>query len=342
MTTRNLAGWGRNPATGMLHWDFNINDYYYIPIVGLGIKTSVPYYDDFESRSLGAVSSAMGNLTISNTTDKNITTNSFSGTRALECAYTGGTSAPARFPKAYLTLPNRSNKVYFSCRFKFSGTTTGGANVWKFLRFSNSAGNDPYNDSNKFSHEMTSSAGVANPVSQSSSIWVDGGFSATAGNLSPADDTPANLFQNGQWIFYEGFIDAGTVGNADAEVVIKTDNKIACRFLNRNFLSSLNPQGVKYVLTPMNGIDDFTTSTLVSYMDEIYVDGSLARCIMTDNSNYAASTNSMRCAQVLSFTTSDGAYLIRKRGLFSSGQTAYYHFWNTSGVYVGYVSGVAV
>lgn len=332
----------RNPATGKLTSQFDISDYFYIPISGLGVKTSTPYYEDFESRSLGAATSPMGALTISNLTDKSITTNSYSGTRALECAYTGGISAPARFPKAYVTLPERSNKVYFSCRFKFSGTTTGGANVWKFLRFSNTSGSDPYSDSNKFSHEMTSLAGVANPFSHSETITVDGANTTTASNQLPADDTLPNLFPNGQWVFYEGYIDAGTVGNSDATIIIKSNNKVALNFTNRNFLSATNPLGIKYILTPMNGIDDFVSSTLVSYMDDVYADGSFARCIMTDSSDYETSTNSTRCAQVLSFTTNEGAYLIRKRGLFAEGQAAYYHFWDINGAYVGYVAGVAV
>lgn len=327
----------RNPATGKLQSRFDPSQYYFMSIAGLGVKSSTPYYDDFESRTLGAATSPMGDLVISNTVDKSVTSNSHSGVKALECAYTGGVSAPARFPKAYLTLGTRSNKVYFCCWFKFSGTTTGGSNVWKFLRFSNTTGGDPYGDANKFSHEMTSTAGVANPVSHSESIYVDGALTTTAGNQLPADDTPANLFQNGQWVFYEGMIDAGTVGNSDADIIVKANNKIALHFNNRNFLSALNPQGIKYVLTPMNGIDDFTSSTLVSQMDEIYVDGSLARCIMTDNADYSLSTQGTRCVQVLSYTNSDGAYLIRKRGLFTQGAMAYYHFWSISGAYVGYV-----
>lgn len=327
---------------GKLKSRFNINDYSFVPIVGLGVKTSTPYYDDFESRSLGAPPNPMGDLTISNLSGRTITTNSHSGSRVLECAYTGGISSPGRFPKAYLTLSERSNKVYFCCWFKFSGGSSGGSNVWKFLRFNNTSGSDPYVDSNKFSHEMTSGDGVGTPASHSESIMVDGAYTTTAVDQIPADDTLPNLFPNNQWFFYEAYIDAGTVGNLDAQIIVKSNNKVALNFTNRNYLSATNPLGVRFVLTPMNGFDNATTSTLISYMDEIYVDNSLARCVMTDSATYSTSTAGTRCVQVLSATTAEGAYLIKKRGLFTEGQTAYYHFWDVNGAYVGNVAGVAV
>ena len=338
--TNVTAGMNRDFG-GILRSQFDKSQYYFIPIAGMGVKTSTPFYEDFDSRTLGAATSPIGDLIISNVADRAITVNSHSGANSLECAYTGGISAPGRFPKAYITL-KRSNKVYFCCWFKFAGTTTGVGNVWKFLRFNNTTGVDPYGDSNKFSHEMTSLSGVANPVSQSSTIVVDGSITTSAANQDAPDDTPANLFQNGQWIFYEGFIDVGTVGNNDANLTIKANNKVTLKFSNRNFLSATNSLGIKFVLTPMNGIDDFTSSTLISNMDEIYCDGSLARCIMTDNSNYDLSTQNTRCVQVLNYSNSSGSYLTRKRGLFTSGASAYYHFWNTSGVYVGYVLGTVI
>lgn len=63
---------------------------------------------------------------------------------------------------------------------------------------------------------------------------------------------------------------------------------------------------------------------------------------MTDSATYSTSTAGTRCVQVLSATTAEGAYLIKKRGLFTEGQTAYYHFWDVNGAYVGNVAGVAV
>jgi len=327
--------WGRSPATGKLDSIFVESEYYIINGAGFGTKTTTPYYDDFETRVAGATGSSVGSLQVSNSSGATISTVApRSGTKCLQNDY-----SLQRFPKIYHALSQRSNRVKFSCWFRFDGTVTGGSNVWKFLRFSNTEGNDPYNGQNSFSHEFTSTIGVANPVSTSTSIELDGGLSSWSIHTT-SDVTPDAAFVNGQWLFYQAEIYTGTEGNADANIVMRVNGKRIASFYNRQYLSATHPLGVSLVLTPLDGFDDYTSTTVVMKMDSLSVDGSAAECIMTDNAVYASSTNWE--PQPINYLTDAKAYIKRKRGTFTSGATAYYHIWDTSGNYVSSYAGLVV
>lgn len=322
---------------GRLQSRFNLSDYYLISGSGFGSKAlPYDYYDDFQSRTSGAVVADIGRLVVSNKSGATISaTGSRAGNKCFQNDYN-----VQRFPKAYIPLLSRSNNVKFSCWFKFEGTTTGGTNVWKFLRFSNTEGNDPYNGQNSFSHELTSTIGVANPVGNSTTIETDGGISSYWANAGTTDDTPANLFINGQWCFYQAEIQAGTVGGSDANIIIRVNNKRVNTFYNRPFLTATHPLGVSLVLTPIDGFDDYTSTTIKMSIGSVSCDTSLAECIMTDNAVYDSSTNWE--PQPIQYMEDTKCYVNRKRGTFTSGATAYYHIWNTSGTYVGAFTGLVV
>lgn len=323
---------------GKLQSRFNINDYYLISGSGFGSKSApAVYYDDFESRSLGGTGASVGSLVVSNSGGVTISNSSprYTGAKHLQNNY-----ATERFPKIYLPLATRSNVVKFSSWFKFSGTVTGGSNVWKFLRFNNTSGSNPYADYNKFSHEFTSATGVAYPTSASTTIGVDGGNSSDSSNLSPSDAPVTSLLVNGQWVFYQAEISAGTVDNMDANITVRINGKRHIRFVNRNYRSTLNPLDVGFILTPINGLDNMTTTTVVMAMDCATADISLAECIMTDNAVYDSSTNWE--PQPIQYMEDTKCYVVRKRGTFTSGATAYYHIWNTSGAYVAAYTGLVV
>lgn len=127
MTTRNLAGWGRNPATGLLHWDFDLSDYASVTGSGFGTKSQFVYSDDISSYPLGAITNAIGSMKISIDGGVSIANDMLRGSnKAIKKQYYNDND----FPKIYINLPSPSQSAYFACWFRYANDDFAGVPDW--------------------------------------------------------------------------------------------------------------------------------------------------------------------------------------------------------------------
>lgn len=309
----------RNPATGKLESRFDINDYLTITGSGFGTKTESVYYDDFESRAVGAVSGSVGDIEwLSSTSSSVSTSNPHSGTKSLVHNYLS-----AAFPHAYKSLTGKTG-LTLSCWLHISGTASAGTKVWKMARV---GGNSVYSGNPKAGASYTS-AGTANtPQSIGGEIVIDNGtISSYSANVTGTTSTPANAFTNGSWHFYELEFYTGTLNNSDCYFCERVDNKVTTQWVNKPFLTSTNSTMPSWVLTPINGLDgnpDITYS-----LDELYISESRSRIIMTNSATYSASTNWCTQEDLEDGWSDTLIYYRPKRGTFAQGATAYLHIFS--------------
>ncbi len=286
---------------------------------GFGTKTGTPYFEDFESVTVGQYTSgqSIGSLVTVNGGPQVVTSKSASGSRSLYNNF-----ATADFPEVYKVLSGTNRRAYLSCKLWIEGA--GLPHVWKFGRIgANSVyGGIPHAgasypptftaSSDAFNGEIVTSDGIT-------SYWANN-------TANPANWAPA--FANGFWRFYELEFDAGTVNNSDATFNEYVNAASTVIWQNRPYLTSANSALPTWFLTPFNGWDVSTGNA--GYMDDIYIDESRARVVMTDNATYASSTK-FEIQPVVSW--SNTSIVVTKRGgsSFTAGNTYYLHVFDNAG-----------
>lgn len=308
----------RNPATGKLQWDIKAGDILSIDGTGFGSKTESVYYDDFESRTLGAVSNNVGSLNWSSQNGSAISSaNPHSGTKSITHNFSVND-----FPKVYKNLTGKTS-LTLSCWIHISGTVSSGA-VWKFARV---GAGDVYSGNPKAGASYTSTGTANTPQAIGGEIVINNGdISSYSANVSGITSTPSAAFTNGSWHFYELEFYTGTLNNSDCYFCERVDNKITTQWINRPFLTSTNSAMPAWLLLPINGLDN---SPAITYsVDEVYISESRSRIVMTNSATYSAST--MWCAQedLQGGWNDELIYYKPKRGNFTQGETAYLHIFN--------------
>jgi hypothetical protein len=302
---------------------------------GFGTKaSSAPAFDDFESSSVGLVGSTIGQLKVSTTGATSVTSAiSHSGTKCLTHDFIS-----VDFPKLYREFATRSRYARMSCWWRWTGSVTS-SSVWKLLRF-NTDSTDPYSGINRFSAEYTAGASGDRPSAFSGITYIDGAIVEYSGTNEVADRM--DLFTPDTWHFMEWEIDAGTLNGNNATIRQKIDGVENIRFTNTPFLTTANPDLIKFILSPINGLDGATNRNVQYFVDELYSDNSLCRVIMTDNATYSLSTKWAEqpvAADGWSDTSIECTY---NRGSFTIGATAYRHVFNSSGTLVHSTAGFTV
>lgn len=300
---------------------------------GFGTKTTgTPLYDDWESASVGLVGSTIGQLNVSSTGATSITSSlSHSGTKSLKHDY-----LTQDFPKLYREFAARSRYARMSCWWRWTGSISS-SSVWKLLRFNTDAA-DPYSGMNRFSAEYTAGAGADRPASFSGITFIDGAINESSGSNEVADRM--DLFTPDAWHFIEWEIDAGTVNGNNATIRQKVDGVENIRYTNTPFLTTANPNEIKFIMSVINGLDGATSRNVQYYVDELYSDGSLCHVVMTNSAEYTSSTN---WAEQPVVSWADGLIECNyNRGSFTIGSTAYRHVFNSSGALVHSTTGFTV
>lgn len=314
-----------NPATGLLDptyeppsFDFTITG------SGFGSKTGLALFDAYDNLSAGSVTGSVGQLTISTSGASTIDASTFhSGSKSLRHDFSS-----VNFPKMYREFTTRTQTAYCSCWWRFQGSSDA-VSVWKLARF-NTGDSDPYGDFNRFSAEYTASINSPVPTSLSATTNIDGGVSEYAGTSDVA--TQVELFTSGQWHFMEWEIDSGTVDGGDLFVEQRVNGVANIRFTGSNFRTTANPELIKYIMSPVNGLDSSGSRAIVYNVDEMYTDASRARVVMTNSATYSSSTNwAIQPVKIWSDTSISCDY---NRGSFTIGATAYRHVFNSAGVRV--------
>lgn len=300
---------------------------------GFGTKTTgVPAYDDWETSSTGLVGSTIGQLSVASTGATSITTSlSHSGTKSLTHDY-----LTQDFPKLYREFATRSRYARMSCWWRWTGSITS-SSVWKLLRFNTDA-TDPYSGTNRFSAEYTGGAGADRPSAFSGITYIDEVINEYSGSNEVADRM--DLFTPDAWHFIEWEIDAGTVNGNNATIRQKLDGIENIRYTNTPFLTTANPNEIKFIMSVINGLDGATNRNVQYYVDELYSDGSLCHVVMTNNATYTSSTN--WAEQPVSTWSDTSIECTYNRGSFTIGATAYRHVFNSAGTLVHSTTGFTV
>ncbi len=300
---------------------------------GFGTKTTgVPLYDDWESASTGLVGSTIGQLKVSSTGATSITTSlSHSGTKSLTHDY-----LTQDFPKLYREFATRSRYARMSCWWRWTGSVTS-TSVWKLLRFTNDA-IDPYAGQNRFSAEYTAGTNGDRPQAFSGIVYVDGGFPGFSGNNEVSEQIA--LFTPDTWHFMEWQADIGTLNNSDAVFKAWIDGVECIRYTAKPFKTTSFPDDLKFIMSPINGLDGATSRNVQFFVDELYSDGSLCRVVMTNNATYGSST--LWAEQPVVTWSDTSVECTYNRGGFTIGATAYRHVFNSSGTLVHSTTGFTV
>lgn len=291
---------------------------YVIQGSGFGTRPSVtPTFDDFETESVGAVGETIGNLSVSFEPGMSIVdSGSYSGTKCLSHDFSVND-----FPKLYRALSGSQPKGYMSQYVKVTGSNSA-STVYKYGRVGAGA---TYSGNPKFGESYTSSS--ITPQSFGGEVVTSNGivgFGANADYLAP---DPSVTYTPDVWHFYELEWDAGTVGNEDSFFEARCDGVVAARFVDIEFLTAANSNLPDWVLTFINGFDQ--GPNVVALLDNVYVDESRARVIMTDAATYANSTK-WALQPVTEYSDTEVTYTPKRQG-FGIGETAYLHLFDDGG-----------
>jgi len=283
-----------NPGTGLLQWDFDINDYATFISTGLGTKSAYVYYNDIETMPVGAITAGdTQGLVLSIAGGTSIATDlCHSGTRAYKKDYFNNND----FPKLYLNCPAEHDEAYFSCWFYYETLDLSGVPVWSSgetyalnasvqknsVRYkSKGAGNINHDPATDYSYtywdsqtnvwklgRIGNTAGDpyhANrfahemtgtiPTSPSNTMYSeDLGYTSYSGN-NEVSYNPLNITANA-WHFYEQYATAGSVSGTDASYEVRIDSVPAVRFSSATFRTPVRPDKIRSIMTPINGLDN--------------------------------------------------------------------------------------
>lgn len=336
----------------------------YHTIIGSGFgskNTGIPYFDNFETRTLGAANgSTLGSATqmaISNPDYVSIVNSgSHSGTRVVKMDYQaasaaagGNPSSSLMFPKIYHELGTRSQYGYAAFWIKWTGSASSNSNVWKMSRFTNDS-SDPYSGTNSVVFSYTSQAGASAPSDYSGQSQGDVApfqyWGTTPSSINPSTQSPlynpATLFTKDSWHLYEVEFDVGTLNTANAIVEERWDKTLTVRHGNGSnsmtYKTTAHPNDVYSIMSPLCGLDDY--SNIIMYMDEAYFDGSRCRVVMTDSATYSSWTK--WAIQPIATYSNTNITAVKNKGMFTTGDTAYLHVFNSSGSLVYSSSSITV
>lgn len=290
---------------------------------GIGAKGNLQYWDDFESRAVGQYTAgqSIGSLVTVNGGPQVVNSKSASGSRSMYNDF-----ASADFPEVYKAMSGAQTRAYMSCKLWIEGNGT--VHIWKFGRIGSGSvyGGSPHagasygTDLNSFTGEIVVNGSI-------SSYWAQN--TITSGW--------ASRFVKNQWLFYECEFYAGTVNNSDCVFLERVNGVLTTSWVNQPYLVSANNLLPTWFLTPFNGWDIATD--MRGYIDEMYIDESRARVVMTDNVTYASSTK-WENQPVQSWTYNSGTGVTdivagkRNGSSFNNGDTVYLHTFNDAGTLV--------
>lgn len=284
-----------------------------------GGLTSSPYYDDFESRTVGVTGTTIGSMYISSNTQGGVTianTGSHSGSRVLRCDYSNFS-----FPEFGKAL-QATNRAYQACWIRLTGTSS---TVWKFGRF---GANTPYGGSPHVAASYTT-GGNNVPATFSGEVVTNGSITSYSVH-NTATANPATRFALNTWHFYEMEIYTGTVDGSNLYWQERVDGIPTVTIANRPYLTAANPDLITWMISPMDGMG--VNTPVVTYLDEMYVDESRARVVLTDAPVYANSTK----WSIQPIRDKGNTYVAfnTRKGMFNIGDTGYYHLFDHLGALV--------
>lgn len=315
---------------------------------GFGGKSPVAplYWNDFESQNVGDsyLTCGMANLGNDGTSVVVANDRSFSGTKSLKCVYPPNpTQTASAFPRVGNNIPN-SQSLYMWCRHYW--TIVSGVIGDKFIFKHARAGfGTAYSGQPQF--HVTRRYDPATGIQ----TGADAGY-VVLGTSSYSQDTFGTVIspQNeNTWSASEFVFKLASPGGIDGiyqALVNGKDNvqgpTVGMFDLNGNHLSGANGycknndsagNSIQWAISVFDGLDQYgINNTVAQWLDCAYVDITLQRCVMTDNSNYSASAKFMIQIPNGSYPYTDtGATFTYRNDGFTVGQSAWVHMFDVNG-----------
>ena len=300
-------------------------DLYTINGAGFGTKGGTPHVPNWDAEPLGVrggIGSTIQGLTFVNSgLGTTVVTGGHSSAQSLETVFNTGVD----FPKLTRTLSEATGKVYYACWYKTTGTNSVNTQ-WKMVRI---GANDNYTGVSHGSAIYGATSGNNTPVSFGGEIITSDGLSSWSAH-NTATITPSDVFTADTWHFYEVEFYAGTIDASDAYFYERCDGIETVVWENRPWLTTAEPTLPTWIITIINGLDLGPAITM--HVDEMYIDESRARVVLTDNAVYTSSTK--WAIQPIASYADTVVTATRKRGAFSVGETAYLHLFDDDGALV--------
>jgi hypothetical protein len=309
----------RNPFTGKLDSKFDESNYYVIEGSGFGVKNLQSIYENFDSLTGG-----VGALDVVNSGGVSLDSSiKYSGSKSIRCEF-----LIEDFPKIFAALQH-PQKVYASFRVRYSGDPTY-TNVWKFGRIGAGAiySGIPHALSNFTAAEVSgwlpySNGSVVAVASPANGSW--------SGNMT---DTVNPNIVLGEWMTFQYWFDAGTVGNSDFWFKEQQNDLVTSQWVDKEYLSTGGPSLPEWFITPMDGYPRNSAlgappASLIGHMDEVYISQDPKYIVFSDTAILANATKT--------FVGNDFAWhddkiwLAKNIGRFNVGDTVYCHIHNDSG-----------
>ena len=284
-------------------------------VSNFGTKTTTGRFEDFESFSTGVKSGSVGPIQL--------------GSGASEVAIDGSKVIRHNFgvyawPHNYVELSGTQKSFYFSARVKITGSLAGDT-LWKMGRI---GAGEVYGGTPRSGESWQASNGlpqvfVGEQVDGTGAIvgWAGYG-NIPARNKGAAANSAHTAYKKDRWVMYEFVFYAGDVGQSNSETRVLVDGHEVLLWSTIPYLSAAG-QLPTWFLTPLNGIDN--AGAIAVSMDDMYMDESRARVVLTDSADYYGST--VRDAQPIVSSTSSSV-TVKLRG---SGN--HVHVWRTDGSY---------
>jgi len=304
-------------------------------ITGSGFGTKQPYtpsFDDFDNEPLGAIANkTVGSLVAAFTSGITLEDTARDGGRCLVNDY-----AITGFPKLHKVLSTTGKIGYIGCWIKRTiyGTITGNTPVWKFSRVGSGT---VYSGVPKV---LDTSVGSGSPLTRAAELFdSDGVGIGNAGVYSVIDY--GIVYPPDTWIFYELEYDYGTPGNADCFFEFRANGSIVTAFYGIDgfiFLKAGSTAVPEWLLTPINGMGEY--HPIKVWLDDVYIDESRARAVLTDAALYVNSTK--WAVQPIESFSDTSVTVTGKRQDFTAGTSAYLHLFDDAGVLVSEGNAVTV
>jgi len=320
---------------------------------GFGTKaTAAPlYYNNFDGLSVGALPSATGLTNSIDATVVNVQNDrAFTGTKSLKGVYPANTES---FPEvSYLPAAGTTSEIYVSgmMYWAVASPPQTGSPIFKLTRMGVGT---LYHGTPQQYQTVRPSAGVSNGGDWG---YNDGG-GVVAWPSSLFYGSPNNLPgpHSDQWNFMEwahGFSNpsGGSTGysemrNGGADEMPPTTIGGHSAFVNQNTGANLttgntNNSGsnafYSWVIPFFDGMSAPGANATSMWIDELYIDNTRSRVVLTDNAGYTTSTKFMMQPPTAWSDIQITATL--NSSVFSTGSTGYFHVFNSAGTEVAVYS----
>lgn len=316
--------------------------------LGSRLLQTSKYYDNYESRTVGSADTAIGLTDLqSNGNPRPVVANdrSHSGSKALKMTYPIGPYLSAGvFPTSGINTSDGSDTIYIAVWAYWTRTTgTGGPGTFKWCR---GGASSPYSGTPRFYETINANGDTGVQTG------VNAGFVTPASGTTYDNqwrDNPILVSKTGgSWHFVEYYYKLSTPGSnngaykswVDGQASIGATSTWWTDYDHTTTPGHTNDSGstatIQWIMSPFDGMDSYgVINSFDFWLDEMLLDVSAARIVLTNNATYSSSTKF--AIQPITSWSSTVATATYNPSTFTSSETVYAHVWLSDNTKLGTV-----